>query len=724
MKNTDYKDVFDIGEEALSMKSKFSTFSNPLFTNTNPGESIRGMNNVSPLATYKFYNQNTSVINNKYYPSAKSFQQGNSSLVIDPKIDKNGFSFYKYEFFSDTNRNDMVNSSEKLAFKLLLFVSTDGNKVKECYEVVKPAEDEVIFFLETDDDTLSDDVLYGRVSDKIKKTYTDQSSGKIYKTFFDGDIMDRINKHANNVSKEIIEELFLKGYIEKKGIKEGFFTFIRYVIMSISAPAKALGWVSNKLGHGIDFLKIPDSIWDTENQDYFFKKDSLIKVLSIPDGKLKIVKELFTNKDGFDFTDISPEIINDIVVNQVSVIEKFIENYNNYVKNEIEDIFKTLENPQMQEKTTILSERIALICGIWNGVIDFVSSIFKFLGSLLEAPFDISLDFQHILEMMDNFWNMLKSGTLFTNIKNAVYEGIKQMTDYLRSKNSDDMNWVRIYYIAGFTISFIGTFFIPIADIAKVAEVGKLGEVLTKINSEIGKTISQTSKFVKIQTADAYKKAGKALEDLLLLFKTGGQKLRDFINNIWKKIADWFLKNKDVIKPRYEEIADLTSKELDWMASRNIGNLGGNILKETQIRKLRGTLKNKGLTLIVDGDINSITKLYKPVGGFKTFEDLMLFMKSSIPPKVGMFSAQTGQLILTKECTEIVAFHEMCHLKHFEEVGAEVYRGYNRLTKEMYVWKQIIAQRSRWTEAELNDAFNYINRVRVNEYGLKPLKIK
>jgi hypothetical protein len=137
MKNTEYKDVFDIGEEALSMKNKFSAFLNPLFTDNNSGEFIRGMNNVSPLATYKFYNQNTSVINNKYYPSAKSFQQGNSSLVIDPKIDKNGFSFYKYEFFSDTNRNDMVNSSEKLAFKLLLFVSTDGNKVKECYEVVK-----------------------------------------------------------------------------------------------------------------------------------------------------------------------------------------------------------------------------------------------------------------------------------------------------------------------------------------------------------------------------------------------------------------------------------------------------------------------------------------------------------------------------------------------------------------------------------------------------------
>ena len=68
------------------------------------------------------------------------------------------------------------------------------------------------------------------------------------------------------------------------------------------------------------------------------------------------------------------------------------------------------------------------------------------------------------------------------------------------------------------------------------------------------------------------------------------------------------MRNKEFIQPRYEEIANLTAKELDWMASRNIGNLGGLILKETQIRKLRGILKQKGIKmqaiydkLLIDG---------------------------------------------------------------------------------------------------------------------------
>ncbi len=139
-------------------------------------------------------------------------------MILDESIKKNGYDFYKYEFFSDKNRNGSVEKNEELIFKLLLFVSTDGNKVKECYEVVKPADDEIIFFLETDDDTLSDDVLFGRTSEKIKKLYTDHSSGKLYKTFFDGDILNKIKKHAGNINQEIIEELFLKGFVDRKSV--------------------------------------------------------------------------------------------------------------------------------------------------------------------------------------------------------------------------------------------------------------------------------------------------------------------------------------------------------------------------------------------------------------------------------------------------------------------------------------------------------------------------
>ncbi len=189
------------------------------------------------------------------------------------------------------------------------------------------------------------------------------------------------------------------------------------------------------------------------------------------------------------------------------------------------------------------------------------------------------------------------------------------------------------------------------------------------------------------------------------------------------EILEWLKKFFDDVKKSksVDEIADLTLKELDWMASRSIGNLGGNILKASQIRKLRGVLKQKGIHLIVEGDAKYISTLFKPVDDFKTIDDLFGAMRYEGFP--GGFNAYTKQFYLSKNATEIVAFHEMAHLKHFEEVG-DVYLTMSKLEKETYVWNQILANRSKWTKAELQDALNYINRERKKAGIKEPLKIK
>ncbi|PTT41941.1 hypothetical protein DBR28_03240, partial [Chryseobacterium sp. HMWF028] len=82
MKNTDYKDVFDTGQEALSMENKFYF---PAFTSFQNaftiGENIRGMNNVSPLATVKLFNQSTEDILKKYYPDGDISTNGNTNII-------------------------------------------------------------------------------------------------------------------------------------------------------------------------------------------------------------------------------------------------------------------------------------------------------------------------------------------------------------------------------------------------------------------------------------------------------------------------------------------------------------------------------------------------------------------------------------------------------------------------------------------------------------------
>ena len=518
------------------------------------GETLRGMTNVSPLAEMKLYNQTSEQIFNKYFPDAENIQKGNSNLIIDPvDTDREGFTFEQYDFFFDSNKNGIQEGFEKSAFKLLLFVSTDGNKVQECYEVVKPAEDEIILFLETDHDILSSDVLYGRISEKIRKLYIDPDTEKLYKSFFEGDFMDVVKRYYST-DKDTIEQLLTKGFIENKSFSSFIFEGIKYVLLMSSAPAKAMGWVLKKIGGGADYLKIPDKFWDTESSDYLFDKENLIKNLSISDKALEDLKNIFTDRQGFDLSDIIPEVLDDIILKQIAVMESFTGKYNSYVESRIKDILNASENPQNDnEIAEDIAKAVALLCGLWNGLVDFVASTLKFAGSLLEAPFDIAEDFQKTLETIDNFCSMLSSKALWSNLEKAAEEGIKNMEQYLKSKNAGDINWVRVYYISGFTVSFVATLFIPIADaLNALAKAGEVGEILAKVNEGISKAASEIANLARKTKEGIW----KALMELFEMFAEGGEKLKEFVEKLWKAIADWFLKNKKLVS-LVDEVDDI-----------------------------------------------------------------------------------------------------------------------------------------------------------------------
>ena len=708
---------------------KYGSIQNPTVGKIQRGEKIRGMNNVSPLATVKFFNQTSNEIFNKYFPDGKDITKGNTTIIKDAKVvTKGGYDFDAHDFFSDKNRDGSINHDEELTFKLLIFVSDDGNKVRECYDVVKPADDEIILFLETDVDNLSSQKLYGRISEKVRKTYLDTKTGKLYRTFFEGDIVEITKKYLNQANKELIEELLLRGYIEDKGIGADFVYGLKYVLLATSAPAKALGWVMHKLGNGIDFLKISDEFWDTENENYYFQKDKLIENLSISTDKLSPLKNLFTDKKGFNLADLTPQMLDDIILKQVSVIESFVGQYNSYVKATVDELFKTMENPEIQIRVEILSEKVALICGIWNGLVDFVSSIFKFLGMLLEAPFEITEDFEQILEMIDNFWEMSRNGTLWENIETAISTGMTKMVEYLKSKNADNVNWVRINYVAGFTIAFVGTFFIPLANIAKVANAGKVGEILAKITSEIGNTVSKTSKFVKVQTAEAYQKTSKALMDLVELFQAGGQKLQTFVDDIWKKIADWFLKNKKLVEGWANKIKKYLSKdgkteELFRKIDKKFNPVGEEILSANELKNLRRLLKETFDVTIKFVDQNPA---------------LRAKLKDWTARRVaGSFNMVEGVMYLRKSVTAYTVQHEMYHLKLWYKMTKEFPElrplfqktlGFeNRLFHEEYVLAQFMKNPSKWKEADLLNDLAEINRLRelkdLNKVDLEYFKI-
>ncbi len=182
-------------------------------------------------------------------------------------------------------------------------------------------------------------------------------------------------------------------------------------------------------------------------------------------------------------------------------------------------------------------------------------------------------------------------------------------------------------------------------------------------------------------------------------------------------------KKDDTVLKELDEIinADLLAKP------RKISEFGGGkILKKTQIRKLRGELKNRGVFLILQEDLNikRIVNQFKPIrlNGliFDNPRDLFFFMKKK--GYAGAFDSRTKQMILAEKSTELVAFHEKAHLQHFEELG-ETYHTLPTWDKETYVWEQIFSRKRNWTKEELERSLNYVNRER-RKAGIPVLNIR
>ncbi|MGB3592026.1 MAG: zincin-like metallopeptidase toxin domain-containing protein [Nonlabens sp.] len=213
----------------------------------------------------------------------------------------------------------------------------------------------------------------------------------------------------------------------------------------------------------------------------------------------------------------------------------------------------------------------------------------------------------------------------------------------------------------------------------------------------------------------------KSAEDVLEVGANGtriGQQLERRLDELVERGEFDELGKAEIV----EEVVDIA-----FMGKpREIGKLGGKKLRASEIRKLRGELKKRGGLLILEQDLNikNVINNYRPVSldgfSFEKASDIFFFMNRK--GFAGAFDAKTMQMILPDGATDLVAFHEMAHLKHFEEIG-DAYSKLKTWKKETYVWEQILSQKRKWTREELDTSLKYVNRERANA-GITPLKAK
>ncbi len=512
------------------------------------GETIRGMQNVSPLLTYKFSNLDSQDMAEKYFLDFyKENNKGIEIIVADEaKIDPSDIS----EFISDFTYPD----TGELAFTLKVFISTDGLKIREAYEVTNPSESEVLFFIEENKDDWSKQVLFAKIGSTVRANLYDFTH-----LSQNDDALKYINTLLSSESKisfEILKELCENGYIEEK-------TTADYIILKglgnvltvFSAPAKAVGWVVEKAGEAIDLLKIPERFWDDENENYVFSKESILNSLTIDTGGfLNQVLHADTSAIGYVIDIYGKANFEKQIDLFTTPISGTATAYNAFVTRLVEDVFAGLEdNPEI---TDSVKQDFALLAGLWNGLVDFISSTLKFIGTLVQSGFDIVNNWQDFLEIIDNITKSLKS------IKpEEIWEGIKILYEQVKTylKDADGLNWARIAYIVGYAIAFVGTMFIPIAGwVGKIAKVDKLiPDELLKMLKTSGETIS---KQLNAQSRNARLKILQQSSELLQIFAKGKDEIVKFFTKLGDDIGKWFVENKEKYKDKLKKIKEYLAK--------------------------------------------------------------------------------------------------------------------------------------------------------------------
>lgn len=447
----------------------------------------------------------------------------------------------------------------------------------------------------------------------------------------------------------------------------------------------------------------------------------------------------------FNIVAATPNITDDILFAVTFLVKNFLEdNMPDSIKNiynqlktlfkEVQSIISNIRNIITEKLNQEIAKINAFLCGVLNGLISLVQLIIMLLAMIVDnlpifeleklSPLEIAKH-QEKLEFIEDFVDLFDKNAkeflkgikkLFTDEK--TWKDISIFISGLAKKIADKNEYFWAYFIGGVAFELIldaviayftgGSSLVAEAS-AKIsrliAKAEQIGAKALNFSKNLGKKIANTLQ-------DLYKWLEKEFFEMIEAMKNG-------------KVAEWIKNKIDAVFGDGNKLAGLEKGELDWMSAPKFDQYGGKLVTLEQLVKLRDILKQKGINLILENDISSIKKLFKPVnmpdvGIVDNVDDLFKIMEKY--DFVGGFDAINKQFVLRDGASELVIFHEMAHVKHFEIYG-EAYHDLSRLEKETYVWNQVYENKDRWTKAELQSSLDYINEIRVEEYGLEPLDI-
>ena len=683
------------------------------------GETIRGMNNVSPLVAYKFFNQNSNDILNKYFIDAPPHTEGTFTYCSDVRSDLKKYIKHVQNFEYDRAK------TKEFAFRVILFSSTEATKLKECFDVCIAKDREILIFIE---DNYGDDTsaTYGaiRISDEIKP-FLNEHNGLAYDFQNNQNIYAYLEEQGITITKEEMQQLFHKGYLEdtRMGFVKNLFEFASILSYSMNLINPSMAIFTNDLARKgtskileeiikkIEEYRLAENVWQPKPPK---KEDGTI------DNTYQYQPLIATSKNQQANINLS-EIVKYLreklekqhneVRTLLKIDKDFRKNhepksllqflYNKYVV-AYDVAFDIINEIKDLTELEILKYGVkcynALICGVWNGLVDAVSGLFAmvkmiFDGISLGADFAQNVD-KYLPMMLEQFDETIQaiSKISFTNAAKYVYSKLKEI-----NLTFDPVACAYFLgYVYGFIISLVieivltgGSLTIPVI-VEKVEEAlfGIFRLAWSGVKS-VAKTVRTFVKFVVKSIEDLI----KSFQELLNSLKKGWEEFKKIIDELFARLKN--IKNERRVKPRsnyFNSIAD------------PVADILGAAIKShpERLKNIMLDLKNKGVEIVFRSD-------------------------EALGYSPGLSKGQPGQIIIHENASISAWEHEYIHFLNDQEKGFlgmsslfdsnyRVYTELNAYTKEIEFVKSLSGNNQniiKQLKLNFDDEFNYI----INNFG-------
>ncbi len=547
-------------------------------------QTIRGMTNVSQLATKKFYNRTALEVAQIYFPQATQKKVKNITIHTDTESNKNLLEYVtKRVFFYDKNNNDVLDEDEQLAFNVYIYTSKDAIKLLETFEVSKPGKDDVLLFVEDNTGDSSGQFTRAKVGENVLSNL--KNAGHLYNN---KKLLERVNEHVT-IDEAILSELLENGKIENTTLEILEFLFAipdwLYLTSINELIMEGIGEACGGIASFIDKAKIDDYRWnprakklkedgtEDETPEFtpFFFPYVTEALDEIDDSKINEyvqqstgrLKEMYTEYDQsiqkylrdvdigrlatvpvyfypIGFVNIEVDLVPDS-------IQAFV--YSLYLKaKQVSDFI--FDKFQQFDLTDIIKKGIyaanAFICGIWNSIIDAISGIFKLLEMIFKAAVimndfmrNISTELPLLLEYIDNYTQALKEVDF-----DELYKHFKTK---LSEFSIFDVPIEVIAYFLGAFVGFVITLIIEVVlgilftggTLSVAAIIEKLTSIFTSLVRAGAKVLRKVFNFTKDLAVKTFKGVKSLLQQIINLLRKGTRGLKQMIDDVFKAFGTY-----------------------------------------------------------------------------------------------------------------------------------------------------------------------------------------